>query len=100
MSLAMNTPMPKFDFYQEVLVISAAPEKSGQIGGIGVILGRTETEDQRSWYYAVQFGDDDSWCFFERELEATGRTFSKEDFFDGSTVRVRVDDCGRGEIVE
>jgi len=96
----MNIPMPKFDFYQEVLVISASPEKSGQIGRIGVILGRTETEDQCSWYYAVQFAGDDGWCFFECELEATGRAFSKEDFFDGSTVRVRVDDCGRGGIVE
>lgn len=68
---------------------------------IGTVLGRTETEDHPdSFYYAV---DIDScmrgWCFFESELEPTGERANPEDYYDGTWVRVRVDERGRGTVV-
>jgi len=92
---------PRFDFYEEVRINTSDADKSHMNGLLAVVVGRTETEDRTSWYYAVDLqSQKKGWCFFERELEPTGRRFRREDFYDGSSIRVRVDEKGHGHIVD
>lgn len=91
---------PRFDYYQEVQIRSMDDAKVHLNGRTGVVLGRTATADEDSWYYTVDVnGAEQSWCFFESELESTGRRFRREDFYDGTSKRVQVDKHGRGRIV-
>jgi hypothetical protein len=90
----------RFDIYEEVRIQTSDPAKSRFNSELAVIVGRTETEDGTSWYYTVDFlSTKRGWCFYENELESTGRKYRREDFYDGSSVRVRVDEEGRGSIV-
>ncbi len=89
----------RFDFYEQVRISTDDARTRHLNGRNGVVLGRTETTDGYSWYYTVAIdGDPEGWCFFERELEATGRQFKREDFYDGSSIVVKVDETGRGYI--
>jgi hypothetical protein len=92
---------PKFDFYERVRVRTSNPTTSHLNGEIGTVIGRTETEDHPDpFYYAVDIDSSTvGWCFFESELESTGEWANPEDYFDGSWVRVRVDQRGRGTVV-
>jgi hypothetical protein len=95
----MNETAPRFRFYEKVRVDSQASEKAKVNGQIGAVLGRVETENG-AWYYTVYiYATETSWCFFEHELSPTGESASREDFYDGSSVRVEVDEKGRGSIV-
>jgi hypothetical protein len=90
---------PRFDFYEQVRISTTDVGKTHLNGRCGVVLGRTETERGDSWYYAVDVDEEvEGWCFYEQELEATGRRFAREDFYDGTSIRVHVDEHGRGEI--
>jgi hypothetical protein len=90
---------PKFAFYEQVRISATEAPKAHLNGRCGVVVGRTETEERDSWYYAVELnGEAEAWCFFERELEATGQRFRRADFYDGSSVRVKVDNDGCGYI--
>jgi hypothetical protein len=51
-----------------------------------------------SWGYAVSI-DDICWDIREEWLESTGRKMRREDFYTGESIRVRVTEDGRGEIV-
>jgi len=94
------TPKPRFAFYEKVRVQTSDPSKAHLNGELGAIVGMTETEDKTSWYYAVDvYSQRHGWCFYEHELEPTGEYARREDFFDGTSVRVRVDERGRGTIV-
>lgn len=90
---------PKFDFYEIVLVQSTDPKKSHLNGEIGTVLGLPEVDEQPPNLYAVTI---DSlgrvWSLFENELESTGQWAKREDFYDGSSVRVCVDERGRGNV--
>jgi hypothetical protein len=91
----------KFDFFEEVRVRNAEPPQEHLIGYVGVVLGRTATDDESTWYYGVTIPVDSQTvsCFFESQLESTGRKYRREDFYDGTSVRVRVDEHGAGSIV-
>ena len=96
----MAPSVPLFDFYDEVRICTQDPAKSHMNTCLAIVVGRTETEDRKSWYYAVDFPlQGHGWCFFEYELEATGRKFTRDDLYDGSSVRVQVDPKGRGRII-
>jgi hypothetical protein len=74
---------PRFDFYEQVRISTADVGKTHLNGRCGVVLGRTETERGDSWYYAVDVDEEvEVWCFYEQELEATGRRFAREDFYE------------------
>jgi len=93
--------MPKFDFYEKVKVQTSDPLKSHLNGEIGTVLGCTETEEhQIPFLYGVLI---DSlgrvWSLFENELEPTGQWGKPEDYKTGYSLRVRVDERGRGTIV-
>ena len=95
----MDETTPRYEFYEKVRVTSQASDKVKVNGQIGAVLGRVQTED-RTWYYTVYiYSTETSWCFFEHELSPTGEQARREDFYDGSSVRVKVDEHGRGSIV-
>jgi hypothetical protein len=100
MRRAMVNKAPRFQFYEEVRVQTSDPLKSHVNGALGAVVGRTETEDNTSWYYAVDLHQiSEGWCFYENELESTGRIFNREDYYDGTSIRVQVDQQGLGKIV-
>src|SRR6266581_9172733 len=95
----MNESAPRYAFYEKVLILSQAQEKSEVNGQIGAVLGRVETENG-DWYYTVYiYSTETAWCFFEHELLPIGEQASREDFYEGLSVRVKVDEKGRGTIV-
>lgn len=90
---------PKFDFYEKVRVQSPDPSRSHLKGEVGVILGRVKTDDQESFLYAVSIDSSgQTWSLFEYELESTGQWAKREDYYDGSSVRIHVDHRGRGAV--
>lgn len=97
----MKAKHPKFDFFQEVTIRSLYPETAHIDGCLGVVVGRTETEDGSSWYYAIYiYPDSVGWCAYEDELLATGKHVDPKNVYDGSSIRVAVDRDGSGDIVE
>ena len=91
--------MPRFAFYQEVRLARPAPENQTLADRIGVILGIGEEPDQPVSYGIQVEGEAQMICCDESELEATGRQFRREDFYDDSkTIRVRVDHDSRGHL--
>ena len=90
---------PKFAFYQEIAVMWPVPERREFVGRLGVILGRSQCEDSRVWLYAASMqGEEHTYSLLESELEATGRQFTRDEFFDGTSVRVSVDEHRRGKV--
>ena len=82
---------PMFSFYERVHVRT----NDGSLL-TGSIMGRCENDDQK-WHYSVKLdGKPTSSMFPEDELESTGVIDSREDFYDGSSVRVIVDEGGEG----
>lgn len=78
--------MSKFEFYSEVRVLpNAETESSGIADHIGVVMGISE--DPAGASYAVSI-DGVTNMVKEANLEATGRIFSREDFYDGSSIAV------------
>jgi hypothetical protein len=91
---------PAFEFYERVRLLKAGNLHPALIGGLGIVLGRTET-DAGSWYYSVSLEVDGlTYCFNEDELESTGEFVRAEDMFSGETIRVNVDPDGSGRLVE
>jgi len=86
-----------FSFYQEVRLVRPTPENAPFLGQAGAIIGRTGDPRQPVGYALSLPGHEQVLCCLESELEATGRQFRREDFYDDSRrLRVRVDDHGRG----
>jgi hypothetical protein len=96
---SLHKTTPRYAFYEKVRVTSQASDKARVNGQMGAVLGRAQTENG-TWYYTVHiYSTVTSWCFFEHELSPTGEQASREEFYDGSSVRVKVDEEGRGSIV-
>ena len=96
----MNLSSAKYDFYEKVRVTTTAPEKQIVNGEIGAVIGRAQN-DLGEWFYSVAiYKTDTSWHFLESELASTGEFDNREKFYDGSSIRVRVDKEGRGSIAE
>ena len=90
---------PPFDFYEHARILATQTGNSHLNGRCGIVVGRTRTAAGDSWYYAVDLdGESGVWCFYEQELEATGQRYTREDLYDGSTIRVKVDEQGRGHV--
>jgi hypothetical protein len=78
--------MQKFDFYTEVHVLrTAETESSGVADAIGVIMGISEGALGPSYSVSI---DGISHMVTESDLAATGRVFSRDDFYDGSSIKV------------
>ena len=89
-----------FDFFEVVRVEPRpdAPEAiQGQRGRIGVVLGKSAEEGQEPTSYAVDLdGVDDGWSIDARDLTSTGDFRRREDYYDGTSIRVSV----RGELLD
>ncbi len=91
--------MTRFAFYQEVRLARPAAENQALAGRVGVILGIGDAPGQPVGYGVGFEGEEQVVCCEEAELEATGRQFRREDFYDGTkAIRVRVDRDGRGHL--
>jgi hypothetical protein len=94
------TPKPKLNFYDQVKIQSSNPANSALNGEIGVVLGMSPLPDAGGWTYAISIDSKKhAYMFDESELVATGVRFERSDFYDGASVRVRVDERGRGTVV-
>ena len=92
--------MTKFTFFERVRIRTSDPAKTHLNGELGTVLGIAETEPGAEGYYAVSLdARRQNWCFRESELRSTGEFANPEEYYDGSTVRVRVDERGRGTVV-
>lgn len=91
--------MPPFAFYQEVRLARPAPPNRALRGLVGVIIGMSDEPDQTVGYALAIPGHEQVVCCEADELDATGRQFRREDFYDDrQRLRVRVDTQGRGEL--
>lgn len=91
--------MHRFAFYQEVRLARPAPPNHAFRGLAGVIIGRSDEPGQTVGYALAIPGHEQIVCCEADELEATGRQFRREDFYDDrQRIRVRVDAGGRGEL--
>jgi hypothetical protein len=78
--------MQKFDFYTEVRVSrTAVTESSGIADATGVIMGVSEGPLGLSYSVSV---DGIGHMVAESDLAPTGRVFSRDDFYDGSSIKV------------
>lgn len=92
--------MSRFAFYQEVRIARPTPQNAEHAGRIGVVVGLAAEPGEPAGYGIALHGIDEIASCDEAELEATGRQFRREDFYDDSQrVRVRVDRDGRGHPV-
>jgi hypothetical protein len=93
-------PAPRFEFFEKVRVTATDAAKCHMNGRVGTVLGRTLTDDETSWLYAVSIElEENTWSLLEDELESTGEYSSRDEFYDGTSLRVRVDEKGRGTAV-
>lgn len=77
----MSKSQPRFEFYEEVIIRSHDSLMMGYDGKTGVVLGRVEAESRPGWYYTVGVDNlSECACFYEYELESTGRILPAEDF--------------------
>ena len=94
--------MPKFKFYEIVRVKNTTFSKKNGIHNLeGTILGMVEGENH-NWFYAVQLHkDDEGWDLPENLLEPTGKMDKRENYYDESVIKVKVNpDTGDGEIIK
>jgi hypothetical protein len=78
--------MQKFDFCTEVYVLrTAETESSGVSDAIGPIMGISEGALGPSYSISI---DGISHMVAESDLAATGRVFSRNYFYDGSSIKV------------
>lgn len=85
----------RYEFYEVVTV------KSGSASGLeGAVVGRAQEENR--WYYAVYiYEHGEVWSLPEEYLEPTGRTDERATFYDGTSVKVRVDpETGEGSVAD
>jgi hypothetical protein len=97
--LSAATSLPRFDFYERVRFTATAGMVRKLKSRTGYVLGRS-VDDSGAWGYAVLIeGKDETWNFGEDQLSSTGEFAKREDFYDGSSVRVRVEKNGAGQII-
>jgi len=92
---------PKFKFYEVVVVVSQNPALRAIAGQTGGILGRSSQNGEK-WQYAVHILDSGkSWSIDEIDVAATGMQVSRDDFYDGSSIKVIVDrSTGKGRFAD
>jgi Immunity protein 31 len=92
----MDEKKPKFDFYEKVRICTTEASRKEVNGELAAVVGRAQ-DDFGSWSYAVHiYRTEVVWSVSEDELISLGEFDSEDNFFDGSSVRVRVDRKGRG----
>jgi hypothetical protein len=87
-------PSP-FAFYEEVTVKSGRAGLEEIAGESGAVLGASG--DGGSWSYAVLiYSKGITWSVGEEDIVSTGRIRTREEFYDGTVIRVSKD----GELLD
>ncbi len=82
----------RYKFYEVVKISSIRSELAEVNGTNGAVLGMAENE-AGEWTYAVQILDtDECWDVMEKELSSVGRIMSREDFYEGDSITVEVNE--------
>ena len=91
---------PRFSFYEKVTVRTDDPAKEDIDGALAAILGQAQRESG-DWYYAVHIYRTGMcrYCY-EHELSPTGEYDKRETFYDGTSISVRVDEQGKGNLAK
>lgn len=95
----MMSSTPLFQFYEVVKVVSENSTLREINGMTGTILGMAQN-DNGEWGYGVQILEtNENWDISESDLVATGKHMKREDFYDGTSVKVTVDpETGEGDV--
>jgi len=86
----------KFQFYEIVRIRKSNPDLGEIHGERGAILGIARDECGAFEYGVFIFRDEICWSVAEDDLESTGEHSRREDFYDNSVIKVKVDEQGRG----
>ena len=92
--------MKKFTLYEEVKVNSSKKNLEEINGKLAVIVSDPSTEPDDEYLTVFVLKDEECWCVSKHDLDSTNRFYKHEDFYDGSSIKVKVDEKGRGEILE
>jgi hypothetical protein len=92
----------KFDYYEIVKIKETVLTIKNRIKGLkGAVLGMAEDENHK-WGYAIHiYNLDECWDLPEECLESMGEFTSREEFYDGTSIHVKVDTkTGEGKVVD
>ena len=82
----------KFKFYEIVKIIQddSIPKKYWNTEGS--VLGMVQN-DEDFWVYTISLFIENELCyeFYENQLESTGKSKKRNDFYDGTKVKIKVD---------
>ena len=83
------SPSP-FSFYEVVVIESVRPELREIVGKRAVVMGMAEEAGQ--WSYSVSLESCGvSWSVRADDIRSTGQFRRREEFYDGSSIRVSKD---------
>ncbi len=85
--------------YFEKVKVASSPCHPNYVGREGVVLGIGEDEGNGYSYAASFSGEDICLSFWEKDLIGTGVILRKEGFYDGDSVKVRVNEEDEGHVV-
>lgn len=102
--------MKSFVFFEKVKVLTTSTYGNEYlVGKIGVVIGMTPVDEDSMGNpdfseivaYRIKFDDEKySYSFLPEELESTGEIIKKEDYYSGASIRVSVDEKGRGFLLD
>jgi hypothetical protein len=96
----MSEQSPKYEFYEKVRIVSRAPHTRTIDGELAAVVGRAQDE-RGVWFYGIHvYSTGEGWDVAENELQSTGEFDRRETFYADASVRVRVDEQGRGSVVQ
>ena len=79
-----------FAFYEEVTVKPGRAGLGEIAGELGAVLG--SSEDGGSWNYSVLiYSKGITWSVGEEDIVSSGRIRTREEFYDGTVIRVSKD---------
>lgn len=82
----------KFDFYEIVRIKKDISLPQKLYGKEGTVLGKVQ-DNNGIWYYSVSMPIDENlcWDFKESQLEKTGKHQKRSDYYNGDSMKVKVD---------
>ncbi len=96
----MNERSPEYKFYERVRVVSPAPGMRKINGELAAVVGRVPDENG-CWFYSIHvYSSGEGWDVAEYELRSTGEFDRRETFYADTSLRVRVDEQGRGSVAQ
>lgn len=91
-----------FEFYGVVEVVAGRPMIGAVVGHRGAVIGKAQNEETGAWSYSVSMLESrESWSLRENEIVSTGLYMTRQDFYDGSSVKILSDpETGEGTLAD